>query len=783
MAMIRRILLGLLLLIVVVIGGGVLWLRTSLPDTDGRIVLAGLGAPVQIKRDTHGIPTIVAQSDRDAAFALGFVHAQDRLFQMDVMRHYGAGRLSEWLGSATLPVDRFTRTLGLYGLAERQYPRLSPELRGVLDGYAAGVNAYLAQHRGAWPIEYYLLRTAPEPWRPADTLVWGKLMALQLAGSFRSELMHARLAQRLKPEDLAVLYPPYPGDAPVTLGDVADLRGLPLDRIYASLPAIVGPTFASNNWVVDGKHTISGKPLLANDPHLGLGAPSVWYLARLETPDAVLAGVTSPGGPFIVLGHNAHIAWGFTTTESDVADLFIERIDPTDQSRYVTPDGPQPFVVREEQINVRGAEPVILAVRTTRHGPVISDLPGNYAKTAAEGTVLALQATWLGEDDRTPDAAWALDHARNWREFRDGLKDFAAPQQNMVYADVDGNIGFIAPARVPIRGKGDGWLPSPGWSGAYDWTGYVPFDRLPQGLNPASGRFVSANNKIVPDNYPYFLGRDWDLPNRAARINSLLDAAPKQSPDTSAAMQGDTLSPMAKDLLPLLLETKPASKRAAAALERLKAWDGRMARDQAAPLLFAAWLRQLDRVLLAAKLGDAFEDYWAPRPNVVRLILTQHREWCDDGAGEAAASCGPQLAQALELALDDLTGRYGAGMSDWRWGRAHEAAFTNQLLSRVPVLRGIFATRIAADGGDDTLNRAATVPRDDSDPFADVHGPTLRMIVDLADTAAARFMIAPGQSGNPLSPHYADLMGPWREIAYLTLDGSAQGGTLVLAPP
>jgi penicillin amidase len=779
--MIRRLLAGLFLLVLVAIAGGLLWLRTSLPDTDGRIALSGLSAPVEIKRDAHGIPTITAASERDAAFALGFVHAQDRLFQMDISRRYGAGRLSEWLGPTTVSVDRFMRTLGLYRLAEQQYALLSPGLRATLEAYAAGVNAYLGRHRGAWPIEYYLLGATPEPWRPADTLVWGKLMALQLSGSFRSELMHARLAQRLKPEELAILYPPYPGDAPVTLGDLAALRDLPLDRIYASLPAMVGPVFASNNWVVDGKHTQSGKPLLANDPHLGLSAPSVWYLARIETPDVSLAGVTSPGGPFVVLGHNAHIAWGFTTTESDVADLFVERIDPADQTRYETPEGPQPFLVRREQIGVRGADPVTVDVRATRHGPVISDLGGNYGKVATAETVLALRATWLDPDDRTPDAAWALNHARNWREFRDGLKDFAAPQQNMVYADVDGNIGFIAPARVPLRGKGDGWLPAPGWSGDYDWTGYIPFDSLPQALNPPSGRFVSANNKIVPDTYPYFLSRDWDLPSRAARINTLLDATPIQSPDATAAIQADILSPMAKDLLPLLLQTAPASGRGAAALDRLKAWDGRMARDEAAPLLFATWLRELNRLLLAKKLGDAFDDYWGLRPDVVRLILTKHPAWCEQSA-EAPPSCAEALARSLEMALDDLTRRYGAETKDWRWGRAHEAAFTNQLLSRVPVLRGIFATRIAADGGDDTLNRAATFTRDENEPFADVHGPTLRMIVDLSDIAATRFMIAPGQSGNPLSPHYADLMGRWREVGYLTLDGGAEGGTLELTP-
>ena len=775
----------LLLVPVIAVLGAYLWLRSSLPQEEGRLVLPGLVAEARISRDGHGIPTITAASDRDAAFALGFVHAQDRLFQMDTMRRYGAGRLSEWFGAATLRADRFTRTLGIYRAAEQQYALLAPGLRAALDAYAAGVNAYLARRQGALPPEYQLLRATPEPWRPADTLVWGKLIDLQLAANFRSELLHARLAQHLSPEEMAILYPPYPHDAPVALGGgAASLEGLPLDAIYASLPALVGPTFASNNWVVDGQHTVTGKPLLANDPHLGFSAPSVWYLARIETPDNRLDGVTAPGGPFVVIGHNAKIAWGFTTTGGDVEDLFVERVDPDDPARYLTPEGPQPFATRQEEIRVNGADPVTITVRATRHGPVISDLGGGYGEAAGAGTVLALQATWLADDDRSPNALWGMNRAGNWQEFRDALKDFVAPQQNMVYADVDGHIGFIAPARVPIRAQGDGWMPAPGWSGDYEWTGFIPFDALPQVLDPPSGRVVSANNKIVPDSYPYFLSRGWDLPNRAQRINELLDAAPKQSPEASAAIQADTLSPMAKDLVPLMLQqVRPASQQAADALERLSSWDRRMDRDQTAPLLFAAWLRAFNRTVLADKLGSAFDDYWGMHPEFVRLILTEHPEWCEEPTAEAVASCAPQLSAALEQALAELQQRYGDDMNSWQWGRAHEAQFANQLWARVPLIGGLIALAIPADGGYDTINPGATPVASPDDPYADIHGSTLRMIVDLSDIAASRFMISPGQSGNPLSAHYGDLMQSWRDVTYLTLGNAAAAHTLVLAPP
>ncbi|MGH7089712.1 MAG: penicillin acylase family protein, partial [Stellaceae bacterium] len=457
--LLRRAAAVVILLLLVAGGAAVLWARSSLPKTSGSLALAGLEHPASITRDRFGIPTIRAQSEHDADFALGFVHAQDRLFAMDMMRRYGAGRLSEVFGRRTLGIDETMRVLGLYRAAEAQYRILSPPVRAALDAYAAGVNAYLATRSGALPPEYYLLDAAPEPWRPADSLVWGKLMDLQLAGNFRRELERARLLLHLSPTVLAILYPPYPNDAPVALANArAALRRLPLDRLWAALPPGIGPQAESNNWVVDGAHSRSGKPLLANDPHLDYAAPGVWYLARIVTPGLDLEGATAPGNPFLIIGHNAHIAWGFTTTGGDVEDLFIEKPDPADPMKYETPDGPRPFITRQERILVHGGTAVTLTVRETRHGPVLSDLAGYRAGDE----MLALETTWLSGDDATPQAIWELDRAKNWTEFGAALRHYAAPQQNMVYADTAGNIGFIAPARLPIRKAGDGWLPEPG---------------------------------------------------------------------------------------------------------------------------------------------------------------------------------------------------------------------------------------------------------------------------------------------------------------------------------
>ena len=389
--MIRHILAGAVLLVLILAGGSYLYLRSSLPLVEGRIVVGGLKAGVTIARDGDGVPLITAADDEDAAFGLGFVHAQDRLFQMETMRRAGAGRLSEIFGAPAIAADRQTRVLGLYRLAEAEVASLSEPVRRGLEAYAAGVNAFLASRSGALPPEFLLLRFTPEPWRPADSLVWGKLMDLQLAGNYRGELLRARLLRTLSPDDLAFLYPEYPKDAPTTLAELATIyRQLPLDRLYAALPPAVGPIHASNNWVVDGAHSLSGKPLVANDPHLAFGAPGFWYLARLKTPEREIAGGTAPGTPLVLIGHNDRIAWGFTTTTGDVEDLFIEKIDPSDPGRYLTPDGSAAFLTREERIAVRGEEPIALTIRTTRHGPVLSDaLP---AGSAGEGYVLALAA-------------------------------------------------------------------------------------------------------------------------------------------------------------------------------------------------------------------------------------------------------------------------------------------------------------------------------------------------------------------------------------------------------
>ncbi len=768
-----------LALLLVLVGGFTLYLRSSLPQTEGRIVVAGLQHPVRITRDADDVPLIRAQDVADAAFGLGFVHAEERLFQMELMRRTGAGRLAEIFGAKALLIDREMRVLGLYRAAEAEIPYLSARTRQVLAAYTAGVNAGIRARR-TLPPAFLLLRFSPAPWRIADSLVWGKLMALLLEGDYRGELVRAQLLKSIPPADLAVLYPHYPKNALTTLARMRPLyRRLALARLYAALPALAGPLRASNNWVVDGRHSASGKPLLANDPHLGFAAPGVWFLARLKTPAHDIAGATAPGIPFIVIGHNERIAWGFTDTGSDVEDLYIEKIDPADPSRYLTPAGSAPFRVRHAVIQVKGAAPVALTIRATRHGPVVSDvLPSG---TAAPGTVLALATTFLRPGDRTADALFGLDRARDWQSFRAALTNFVGPQQNIVYADRSGTIGFIAPALVPIRKEGDGWLPEPGWSGKYDWTGFIPFAALPQATNPPSGRFVSANNKIVPASYPYFLGHDWDLPDRAERIAALLDRTPIQTPAASARIEADTYSLMAARLVPLMTGIAPTTAPERAALARLRRWNFHMDRSKVAPLLFIAWLRQFSRMVLYGRFGQAIAPYWGLRPRVMETVLTTRTDWCSD-AKTSGAGCAARLKTALDRALAGLARAYGSDMAGWRWGRAHIAVFASPLWSHVPVLRDWLTPKIATSGSFDTVNHAPGDVRNPRAPFEQSFGAGLRIITDLAAPQEARMIVTPGQAGNPLSSHFADLLRRWRDFGWLFPGRAKPAATLVLQP-
>lgn len=775
-----RLAVALVSIAVVFVVGTIFYMRSSLPPYEGSRTVKGLTGPVQIVRDTNAIPHIFAKTIEDAYFGLGFVHAQDRLWQMEIMRRVGAGRVSEILpanifGTPFLNLDKTMRVLAIYRHAEESVAAMSPRTKLILDAYSRGVNAWIETHKGALPPEFVLLQHTPEPWKPADSLVWGKLMALTLDGNWRGELLRARLLKAVGPDKLKDLFPDYPTDGPTTLGTVQQaLQNVPLDALYRITDSrYTRKIMASNEWVVSGKRSESGKPLLANDPHLGFEAPNIWYLARLVGPDFDLRGATAPGSPAIVLGTNGYIAWGFTTTNLDSQDLFIEKVDPNNPNRYLTPDGSQPFSLRDETIKVRGGDPVTIRVRETRHGMVISDVADPDGKATDGGQVLALQATATDSGDTTAEAIIELDQAHNWSEFQNALRKYGGPMQNMVYADREGNIGFIAPGKVPVRRGGDGWLPSPGWTGQTDWTGYAPFDSLPRGYNPADGKFVNSNARIVPPGFPLFISRDWAEPYRQQRANALLQITPRQDLQTMAAIQADAFTPDAIDLLPLLLTAQAKHPLAQQAISMLRLWDMRMQRDRPEPLIYAAWLRALHRALYADELGDElFAD--ARTDEVSRLVqmLTRSPAWCDNVKTPQVETCQQTMGVALDNALTELSSTYGKRIADWRWGDAHHALFRNRLLGGLPILGGWVNGDIPVDGWFHTLNRAGGIPGA-KQPYAAAFGATLRALYDTANLDNAQFSMPMGVSGNPFSPYYANMLENWRDFRFVTLQGQS----------
>ncbi|HEX6978335.1 MAG TPA: penicillin acylase family protein [Alphaproteobacteria bacterium] len=778
-----------LALVVLAAAAAFAWLASSLPQTAGQIPVASPTAEVEIIRDAHGVPHIFASSEADAIYALGFVHAQDRLFQMDMMRMAGQGRLSEMFGPSTLDLDRLMRTLDIAGQADATFAALAPKWRDLLSIYAAGVNAFLETRSGTLPPEFMIAGRTPEPWQPRDSILWGKLMALQLSGNWRDELTRARLANRLSPEMLRELWPEWPSDDATTLAARGDLyRDLDLDGLADALPAPLGPRLASNEWVLSGALTRSGKPILVNDPHLSLNAPGQWYLVRIETPDFRLVGASAPGVPAVVLGHNGHVAWGFTTTTADTHDLFIERVDPADPTRYLTPDGSRPFGLRSETIKVKGEADVVMTVRTTRHGVVISDLNRSAREVAGSGHVVSLAMPGFRVADRTPAALFGLNRARNWTEFSAALSDWYAPMQNIVYADRDGNIGFYSPGLVPVRKSGTGWMPQPGWTGAYDWIGFAPFDQLPHAFNPPSGRIINANNRIVPEDFPVFISRDWDAPYRARRIAELLDARPVHDAAGMADILTDAVSLFARELLPGLLRTAPRDDLSRAALARLGAWNGDMRRDRPEPLIFSAWMRELTKALIADELGPLADEIFRAQPVLLHRAVDGTSSFCDDTRTPAREDCTTQVAQALHRAVAWLAERHGQDIDAWRWGDVHVAPFRHALLSRLPVVRDIVGFHVPTDGDYFTVNRGATRINDPVTPFAHVHGAGYRAIYDLSDLDQSLFIAVPGQSGHPLSPHRGDLAPIWADGGHIRLSGTreslrATGDVLILAPP
>ncbi len=735
--------LGVVVLLVAVTLGGLLW--WSLPDARIDAQLPGLSAPVHVALDADGIPRIDAATALDGAAALGFLHARDRMFQMDLMRRSASGRLSEIAGAATVRLDRTMRTLGLRRRAEADLPALDADTRAMLDAYARGVNAWI-ERRGRFAAPEFIALGAPEPWTPVDSLLWGKTMALYLSGNWRQELVRASLLTRLPPERVRALWPAQ--DA--TPAPDAKLGAL-ATRLAALVPAFpepfTHPDTASNEWAVDAAHSTTGAPLLAGDPHLGYSMPGIWYLARIKTPDTVLAGATAPGVPFLVMGHNGRIAWTFTTTGADTQDVFVET--PMPGGGYATPEGPRPFTTLQETIRIRGAPDLPITIRETRHGPVLSDLDDN-----PDGPVLAVAMVNLAPGDSAASGLLALNRARTFADAGPASVLIASPVQNLLVAD-RGGIALFTTGRIPIRRAGDGTIPVPGADGQHDWTGFASGAALPRIVDPPSGHIVNANERTAPPGFPVFLGQDWFGDWRARRIRALLDTRTTHSVASLAQMQVDSLSSFAQAVLPTLLKTRPADAPSRAAIAALQRWDGAMRIDRAQPALFNNWMRRFEAALLDR--DQLPPGAMGQQADVIARALGP------DGATWCGTACDALLTTTLAAAAADFD-------IDARWGDLHQAEFAHPLLGRLPLIGALFTWSIEQPGDDSTVFRGS-IRRTG---WTSVHGPSYRGVYDLADLDRSVFALAPGQSGHPLRDAAGGLLRRWKDGTTVKLGPTAK---------
>ncbi len=764
----------LVIVVLVAVLGAIAWFysvaRSALPQLEGTIRVPGLFAPVRVIRDIHGVPTIEAESLSDLYFTQGYVIAQDRLWQMDGMRRFAAGELAEVLGSGLIERDREQRILGLRFAARRALEVISPEERSYFDAYARGVTAYIESRHDRLPLEFRILRYSPRTWTAEDSMLISALMIKDLNHyPYKDALAREKILAKLGPElttDLFVntsWHDRPPTASRPTLGnqknddeeeeEIETEKGISITWRTPAFDSDSRLLLGSNNWVVSGAHTVSGKPLLSNDPHLGHQMPNLWYEVHLRSGKLDVAGVALPGTPAVILGHNQRIAWGFTNVGPTVEDLYLETFNSDGQ--YLTPQGWKHPQRRQEIIHVKGKPDVAVDVVVTRHGPIITEL--------IRGETRQVALRWTAyEGARSP--FFDLDSAQNWQEFRAALSKFDAPGQNVVYADVDGNIGYQASGKIPIRASGDGSLPENGSDDAHEWTGYIPFEKLPNVFNPASGIIATANGRIAPDNYPYSISTGWESPWRTSRIYRVLESGKKFSAADMLELQTDIYSEFerysAERFVYAVDHANGASARSKQAAEIMRNWDGRMSGNSPAPVLASRARYELMRLLLEPKLGPApdsdtkhgvlswktynwgMESVW-----LENVFLHQPKRWLP----EKFSNYDDLLTAAVENAVsgDDVP----KDLSKWDWGSYHPLEIQHPILSQIPILRRWTAPGLQSQSGSGFTVKAVTRHA----------GPSERMTVDLADFDHSTLNIVNGESGNFLSSNYMDQWKAWYE--------------------
>lgn len=760
-------------ILICIAAGSAFWLlsiaRSALPKLDGTVAVEGLSAPVRVTRDSHGVPMIEATTGDDLFFAQGYITAQDRLFQMDLLRRASEGELAEIVGAVAVKHDRQQRILGIRAAAEKGAAAATAEDRMRIGAYARGVNAFIQSNVTHLPLEFRILHYSPRPWTPVDSLAIGYQMVETLSTSPKAALTKEKILAKLGPELTGDLYVNTswrdhpPTMATPSVQDVPNVQPQRTSGAVASdeIPELLRPwmenflrddpaPLGSNNWVVSGAHTTTGKPLLSNDMHLGHQVPNLWYETHLHAGDFEAAGVSLPGYPYVMVGHNRRIAWGFTNVGPTVEDLYVEKFN--EQGQYLTPEGWKSPEVRREVIQVKGKQDENLDVLITRHGPIVTEfVPGETRKLALRWT--------LYDNIRSP--FFHADTAQNWQQFRQAFSELDAPGQNVVYADIDGNIGYQTTGKVPIRASGDGSLPVNGSDNAHEWTGYIPFEKLPSVFNPPSGIIGTANSRISPDGYPYSISVEWEAPWRTDRIYRVLSSGRKFSSADMLGLEMDIYSELDRFVADKLVEavdhrkTKPISSRAHTAVDILRDWNGQMSANSAAPTIATHARDELVRLLLEPKLGAVpangadiglnWKSYhWMMETTWLENVLRkQPPRWLPPGF----ANYDELLAAAVEATVKDAP----EDIAGWKWGPEHPVTIQNPVLGKIPIVRRWAGPGIQPQSGSEYTVKAAG--RD--------YGPSERFTANLADFDSSTLNVVTGNSGNFLSPYYMDQWQAW----------------------
>jgi penicillin amidase len=791
------------------------FLSRSLPDYDEDFTIAGISAPVEIVRNNDNVPHLFGATDADVFFALGFAHAQDRLWQMTLLRRTVQGRLSEVFGSRTLRIDELMRRYDLYGLAQQSVAVQDAPTQAALEAYARGVNAWITEvnreARGRGAPEFFLFSNEIAAWQPADSIAILKLMALQLSGQLQNEVLRARITLVLPEARVRDILPDAPGTGVTALPDYSSLvpgvnpGQAPMRQAVADVlspfPAreLAG---ASNAWAAVPARSAAGGTLLANDPHLGFTAPTVWYLARLELASGGVIGGTIPGIPAVLVGRSEALGWGLTSSYLDDQDLFIEEVNPENPEQYRTPDGWKEFVTRRSIITVKDAAPVTITLRWTDNGPVLPGSHYDIGSITPPGHVAALSWTALTGADTSMTAVIRMMGAKTTAEAIEMGRLVVAPAQNVMLADAGGvamQLMGAMPARDPAH-QSRGRMPVPGWLPENRWQGILPYEDNPRVVNPASGLLGNTNNKTVDRPFPLHVSYDWGDTQRIQRWLTLMQAREVHTRESFIEAQLDTVSFTARSLLPLIgadlwFTGEPApdgtpERLRQRALEILAAWNGEMSEHLPEPLIYQAWLRALQERLIRDDLGPLADSFTHIEPLLIERVYRNvdgASIWCDVVQSAVVESCTDLARIALDEALLTLTETYGPNPESWRWGDAHQATHDHTVLGTLPVLRYFVNIRQSTSGDDHTLLRGRT-KGDGPEPFLNVHGAGFRGVYDLADPDSSVFITSTGQSGHPLSRFYDDLGVLWRRGEYvpMSLDPelarAAAVGVTVLTP-